>query len=107
MTLFPMSRAFAPVACGLALLAGCAQGPVPVPPGLREAGPAEVAACSYITDIQMTPGAYGPVVGDQALRRARTQVMNDALAAGGNTIVFDQVSPGQQIYLIHAKAYRC
>jgi hypothetical protein len=55
MTLFPMSRAFAPVACGLALLAGCAQGPVPVPPGLREAGPAEVAACSYITDIQMTP----------------------------------------------------
>ena len=55
----------------------------------------------------MTPGVYGPVVTDQALRYARNKVMTDARNAGANTVVFDTVEPGSEVYLIHAKAYRC
>ncbi|MEI4471298.1 hypothetical protein [Frigidibacter sp. MR17.24] len=103
-----MTRKITAAALAAALgLSACAQNPnAYAAAGLREAGPAEVGACTYLTDIQMTPGVYGPLL-QQGLTRARTKVRSDAVAAGANTIVFDQVTPGTQVYLVHAKAYRC
>ncbi|MEI4486935.1 hypothetical protein V8J36_12110 [Frigidibacter sp. MR17.14] len=89
------------------VLCACAQNPAMVAgSALREAGPSEVMACTYLTDIQMTPGVYGPLL-QQGLARARNKVKADAMQAGANTVVFDQAAPGAQVYLVHAKAYRC
>ena len=75
--------------------------------GVQDALASQVTACTYLTDISMTPGVYGPVVSDQALRYARTKVLADAKEAGANTVVFAPVPPGGEVYLIQAKAYRC
>ncbi len=90
----------------LSALAGCTNPDAGVS-GVTDALASQVTACTYVTDIRMTPGVYGPVVTDQALRYARNKVMTDARDAGANTVVFDTVEPGAEVYLIHAKAYRC
>jgi hypothetical protein len=90
-----------------ALVAGCTGQPGFTPVyGVREATPAEVAACRYISDISMTPGVYGPLAAP-GLKYARNSIMADALDAGANTIVFDQATPGTDIYKLHARAYAC
>lgn len=90
-----------------ASLAACTQDPGFVGvAGVREAAAAEVAACSYVTDIRMSPGVYG-VLADQGLKYARNTIMADARDAGANTVVFDPVTPGADVYEIHAVAYRC
>lgn len=89
------------------LLSGCTKDPGFVGvPGMREADASEVAACRYITDINMTPGTYGVLAG-QGLKYARNKVLADAQAAGANTVVFDKVAPGSDVYLVHARAYSC
>lgn len=91
----------------LALLAGCSKDPgFAGVPGVREADAAEVGACSYISDIDMRPGTYG-ILADQGLRYARNKVKEEAQSSGANTVVFDKVTPGSDVYLVHAKAYRC
>ena len=90
---------------GLAMLAGCTM-PQGRGAAVREATAAEVAACRYITDIRMTPGVYGPVLTEQALIYARTQVKSDAARAGADTIVF-AAQPGEIVYQVDAAAYRC
>ncbi len=90
-----------------ASLAACTQDPgFKRVSGIREATAAEVAQCSYIADFRMTPGVYGPLA-EQGLRYARNKILADAQAAGANTVVFDQVTPGADVYEIHAVAYRC
>lgn len=74
--------------------------------GVREATVAEVARCTYISDIRMTPGTYG-ILADQGVKYARNKVMADARASGANTVVFDPVSPGADVYVLHAVGYRC
>ncbi|MEZ5779952.1 MAG: hypothetical protein R3E44_16485 [Paracoccaceae bacterium] len=74
--------------------------------GVREASAAEVAQCTYVSDIRMTPGVYGALA-TQGLKYARNKVMADARDAGANTVVFDQTTPGADIYQLHAVAYRC
>lgn len=74
--------------------------------GVREATAAEVAQCRYISDFRMTPGTYG-VLADQGIKYARNKIMADAKASGANAVVFDQVSPGSDIYELHAVAYSC
>lgn len=90
----------------VAALAGCG---VPGQPGgpVREAGPAEVAACRYVTDITMTPGVYGPVLTERAIALGRARVKADARAAGADTVVFAPPPAGATVYLIEARAYRC
>ena len=91
-----------------ALLAACTQDPGFVGvPGIREAEPQEVAACSYLSNISMTPGVYGPLLAEQGLRYARNKIKEDAIAAGANTVVFEKVTPGTDVYQIRAIAYRC
>lgn len=90
-----------------AVLAGCNDPGFTGVNGVQDALAHQVTACTYVTDISMTPGVYGPVLSDQALRYARNKVMADARDAGANTVVFDSVPPTSEVYLIHAKAYRC
>lgn len=87
-------------------LGACTQPPTGTA-NLREASAAEVGACTYLTDIQMTPGVYGPLLAERGLANAYQKVRADAVQAGANTIVFDQATPGTQVYVVHAKAYRC
>ncbi|PPB81771.1 hypothetical protein LV82_00988 [Albidovulum inexpectatum] len=74
--------------------------------GMREARADEVAQCTYVSDFRMVPQAYGLFSGP-GLKYARNKIMADAQAAGANTVVFDPVSPGQDVYVVHAVAYRC
>ena len=94
---------------GFGLVAALAACGVPGQTGgpMREAGPAEVAACRYVTDITMTPGVYGPVLTERALALGRSRVKADAQAAGADTVVFTQPPAGATVYQIEAKAYRC
>ena len=75
--------------------------------GVQDALPSQVTNCTYITDIRMTPGVYGPGLRDRALLYARNKVLADAKDAGGNTVVFAPAPAEGEIYLIEAKAYRC
>lgn len=98
---------FLALAAAAAGMAACAQDPGLVGvAGVREASAAEVAQCTYLTDIRMTPGLYGPLAG-QGLKYARNKILADARDAGGNTVVFDTVTPGADVYELHAVAYRC
>jgi len=74
--------------------------------GVREARADEVGQCTYLTDIRMTPSVFGPLA-NQGQRYARNKIMADARDAGANTVVFDQATPGADIYQLHAVAYRC
>lgn len=75
--------------------------------GVREAATAaEVQHCRYITNISMTPGVFGPLA-TQGLKYARNTVKADAQAAGADTVLFDKVSPGADVYEVKAVAYRC
>ena len=74
--------------------------------GVREATAAEVGQCAYVSDVRMTPGVFGALA-TQGLKYARNKVMADARDAGANTVVFDQTTPGADIYQLHAVAYRC
>ncbi|WP_413870910.1 hypothetical protein [Albidovulum sp.] len=88
-------------------LAGCTRDPgFTGVAGVREATAAEVAVCTYVSDIRMRPGTYG-VLADQGLKYARNTIMADARDAGANTVVFDPVTPGADVYEVHAVAYRC
>lgn len=96
--------------CALAalMLAGCTNDPgFTGVAGVREAEPGQVAGCRYVTDIRMAPGVYGPVLAEQGLRYARNKIMADAKEAGADTVVFDKVVPGTDVYELHAVAWRC
>lgn len=91
----------------LLLAAGCTTDPgFTGVPGVREADATEVASCAYVANIGMTPGVFGPLA-DQGLKYARNKVMEDAVNLGANTVVFDKVAPGSDVYRITAVAYRC
>lgn len=91
----------------LVVLGACTPDPGFVPvSGVREITAAEAASCAYVSNISMTPGVYGPLAG-QGLRYARNKVMSDARDAGANAILFDQVTPGADVYEVKAVAYRC
>jgi hypothetical protein len=74
--------------------------------GVVEADAASVGQCSYVSDISMTPGVYGQLA-TQGLAYARNKIMAEARNAGANTVVFDQATPGADVYQLHAVAYRC
>lgn len=92
---------------GMAVLAACTGDPgFTGVPGVREATAAEVAQCRYISNISMTPGVYGPLA-TQGLKYARNKIKADAQMAGADTVVFEQVTPGADVYKVNAVAYRC
>ncbi len=102
-----MKRFFYVALTAVGALSACATDPGFVPvSGVREISQAEATQCSYISDFRMTPPVYGPLAG-QGLRYARNKVMADARDAGANAVVFDPVTPGADVYAIHAVGYRC
>jgi hypothetical protein len=89
------------------MLAGCTRDPGFVPVrGVDEITAAQAASCAYLVDIRMKPGVYGPLA-DQGVKYARNSILADAKAAGGNAVVFKPVSPGTDLTLVEATAYRC
>lgn len=90
----------------LAGLAACTNPGYVAPEGIREASAAEVATCSYVTDIRMAAGVWGPWFEDRAIDNARKRIKLDARDAGANTVVFSP-SVGVGAQLVEAKAYRC
>ncbi len=74
--------------------------------GVREAQATEVAGCRYLSNISMVPGVYGPLA-TQGLKYARNKIKADAQAAGADTVVFEQVTPGADVFKVNAVAYRC
>lgn len=100
-------RLTAVLLAGVAGLAACTNDPgFTGVAGVREATPAEVAACRRITDIRGTPSVFGPLA-TQGLKYMRNKIMADAAEAGANTVVFDQATPGADVYELHAVAYAC
>ncbi len=76
-------------------------------PGIREAEAGEVTACTYISNVNVTPSVFGPVLGDQGVKYSRNQLKDEARKSGADTVVFDKVVPGAPIYKVSAIAYRC
>jgi hypothetical protein len=101
-----MPHAATLTAC-VVLVSGCVTDPgLTGVPGVREVPAAEAASCAYVADIRSTPGVYGPLAA-QGVAYARNRILADARDAGANTVVFEQVSPGTDIYELRATAYRC
>lgn len=75
-------------------------------PGMRVAQASEVANCRYVTDLSGTPGVYGPLA-SEGLKYSRNQIMALARDSGADTVVFDKVEPGADVYQLHAIGYRC
>ncbi|MCB2115383.1 MAG: hypothetical protein KDE00_03575 [Rhodobacteraceae bacterium] len=89
-------------------LAACTAEPkgMRAPTGVREAAASEVGACAYVSDFRIKPSVYG-LLAEEGLRFARNTILTDARDAGANAVVFDPMSPGTQVYELHAVAYRC
>ncbi len=99
--------ALAGLAAAAAALAGCNDPGFRGVPEVRIASAAEVAQCRLTSTITNEPGLYGPVVGREAERYARNKILDMAKGDGANTVVFDPVMPGEPVYLLTARAYRC
>jgi len=89
--------------CGA--LAACTPPAVAVQ-SVREAGPGDVAACQNVGRVTGVPKVFGPLAGI-GLRDARRAAKQVALEQGANTVVFDAVAPGAQIFEVAGTAYRC
>lgn len=93
---------------GAATLAGCTSDPgFTGVTGMNIADASEVTTCRYISDLRMSPSVYGPLLAQQGQRYVRNKIMADAKDAGADTVVFDKVTPGSDVYEMHAVAYRC
>ena len=94
--------------CGAILaLAGCSDPGFRGVPEVRSARLDEVGACRLISHISIEPGVYGPVLAEQGLRYARNKVLEMARSDGANTVVFETVEPGTDVYLVKGDAYAC
>lgn len=101
-----MQRILGALAIG-GIMAGCTDDPgFTGVTGVREATLADVGQCKYLMDISGRPGVYGPLL-QQGLKYTRNSIMADAQDAGANTVVFDQVTPGEAVYKLRATAYSC
>jgi len=93
--------------CLIAALAACTGDPgFTGVPGMRETDAAGVAGCRYVQDITGKPSVFGPLA-DQGVRYSHNQILAMARDAGADTLVFDKVTPGADLYELHAVAYRC
>lgn len=88
------------------LLAGCDDPGFKGVPDVREATAGEVGMCRYVSDISDRPGVYGPLL-SEGIKYAHNSIKAMAKDSGANTVVFEQVTPGADIYMLHARAYAC
>lgn len=91
----------------VASLAACTSDPGFIGvPGMRETDAASVAACRFVQNITGKPSVFGPLA-SQGVRYSHNQILAFARDAGADTVVFDPVSPGADVYELRAAAYRC
>jgi hypothetical protein len=76
-------------------------------PDVRVISAAEAAACQPLESLSMTPGLYGPVIGEQAVEYARNETLALARQGGANAFVFDETPPGEPVYRVSGTAYLC
>lgn len=103
----PLKRGMTIGVAALGVLAGCSDPGFRGVPSVRTASSVEVSACRLISHISMQPSVYGPVLGGQGVSYARNKVLQSAAADGANTVVFDQVEPGAEVYEVRGSAYAC
>ncbi len=88
-----------------ALLAACTPVIYEVP-GVREAQASEVGGCTLIGIVTGKPGVFGPLR-DIGLRDARRAALERAKEQGGDTVVFDPLPEGEEVFDLPGKVYRC
>ena len=92
----------------LPLLAACtAPAGLTGVPDVRVISSAEAAACTPVETVSLTPGLYGPVIGEQAVEYARNEALALARKGGANAFVFDDPPPGEPVYVVRGRSYRC
>ncbi|GFE64017.1 hypothetical protein [Litoreibacter roseus] len=75
-------------------------------PGVREAQASEVVNCRLVGTVVGKPGVFGPLK-DIGLRDARRAALEAATNLGANTVVFDPIPEGQDVYELPGQAYVC
>lgn len=88
-----------------ALIAGCSPVLDEVA-GMQEATAEEVSGCTYVGKVEGILGMFGPLR-DVAIRDAKRSAKERAKQEGGNTIVFDPITPETNPYVIPAQVYLC
>lgn len=89
----------------IAALAACSPAVLEVP-SVTERTASQVADCQYIGRVRGIPGVYG-VLKDIGLKDARRAAKEKAKEVGGDTIVFDPLPDGEQVYEVPAQVYNC
>lgn len=93
------------VGAALVGVAGCTP-PSDAANAVREAALTDVAACTELGRVTGIPGVYGPLA-QVGLNDARNVAKRTAAAQGANTVVFDQITPGDTAYEVKGTAYSC
>lgn len=89
----------------IAVLAACTTSIYDVP-GITERTAAGVANCQFVGRVRGIPGVYGPLK-DLGLKDARRAAKKKAEEVGGNTVVFDPIPEGEDVYEVRAQVYTC
>ncbi|WP_415183949.1 hypothetical protein [Phaeovulum sp.] len=89
------------------ILAGCADPGFVGVPDVVAVSQVEVAGCTHVSNISMTPAVYGPILATQGQQYARNKVLETARGDGANRVVFEKTEPGATVYLLRATAWRC
>lgn len=75
-------------------------------PGIREAQESDVALCRLIGTVTGKPGVFGPLK-EIGLRDARRAALERAAEQGGDTVVFDPISEGEEVFELTGRVYKC
>jgi len=88
-----------------AILAACAPAIYEVP-GIAERSASEVAGCRDLGTVRGIPGVFGPLK-EIGLKDARRAAKEKARDVGGNTVVFDPIPEGEDVFELQAQVYSC
>jgi len=75
-------------------------------PGVAELSAAEVAECRFVGKVRGIPGVFGPLK-DIGLQDARRAAKEKAKEVGGDTVVFDPLPEGEEVFELPAQVYDC
>ena len=73
---------------------------------VAERSAADVTACQFIGTVRGIPAVFGPLK-DIGLKDARRAAKVKAKEVGGNTVVFEPIPEGAEVYDVPAKVYAC
>lgn len=65
-----------------------------------------VVDCQYIGRVRGIPGVFGALK-EIGLKDARRAAKEKAKEVGGNTVVFDPIPEGAEVYEVPAQVYNC